>query len=286
MEIDRDEFERVRAELDELRAEIATVRRRGRWIARLEVVPTGRRLAIAGLTALMLALPVAVSANHVFSDVPTSSTYHKPIARLYGAAITGGCGSGRYCPNSAVTRGQMAAFLNRGLGRAAHDHGATFGDHWATLLPASDLALAVVTLRTGGGTGGTGHVLVQGNVTAWTREAGVCPCELSMFLYSWTGEASEPATTIIGSTPSPDNNDYRGAVSWSHLFTAPSGTEINYAIVARVTPTQMPTATFEADAFYSIQATYVPFDDQGANPDLPTTTSQVLPFGTSPSTGE
>jgi hypothetical protein len=29
------------------------------------------------------------------------------------AGITGGCGGGKYCPDSNVTRGQMAAFLRR-----------------------------------------------------------------------------------------------------------------------------------------------------------------------------
>jgi hypothetical protein len=41
-----------------------------------------------------------------------------PVQReaLLAAGITGGCGGGAYCPDSPVTRGQMAVFLSRALG--------------------------------------------------------------------------------------------------------------------------------------------------------------------------
>ena len=35
------------------------------------------------------------------------------INRVYAAGITSGCGPARYCPTELVTRGQMAAFLQR-----------------------------------------------------------------------------------------------------------------------------------------------------------------------------
>jgi hypothetical protein len=35
--------------------------------------------------------------------------------RLYNAGITSGCGGGNYCPESSVTRAQMAIFLERGM---------------------------------------------------------------------------------------------------------------------------------------------------------------------------
>jgi len=47
-----------------------------------------------------------------FNDVTTFATW---IEELYNRGITGGCGGGNYCPNSPVTRGQMAAFLQRGF---------------------------------------------------------------------------------------------------------------------------------------------------------------------------
>ena len=49
-----------------------------------------------------------------FSDIYASAFYND-ILWLHEAGITGGCGGGRFCPNQAVTRGQMASFLVRAL---------------------------------------------------------------------------------------------------------------------------------------------------------------------------
>ncbi len=49
----------------------------------------------------------------VFADVPAGSFGAAWIEELAGLEVTAGCGSGLYCPNSAVTRMQMAIFLLR-----------------------------------------------------------------------------------------------------------------------------------------------------------------------------
>jgi hypothetical protein len=46
-----------------------------------------------------------------FTDVPCSSPYAIWIQELVHRGITAGCGTGRFCPDNAVTRGQMAVFL-------------------------------------------------------------------------------------------------------------------------------------------------------------------------------
>lgn len=51
-----------------------------------------------------------------FTDVPTSSPQFQFIEALFKAGITAGCGGGNYCPDQAVTRGQMAVFLSKALG--------------------------------------------------------------------------------------------------------------------------------------------------------------------------
>jgi hypothetical protein len=51
-----------------------------------------------------------------FGDVPTNYAYFRAIEALAASGITGGCGSGNFCPNQNVTRGEMAAFLARALG--------------------------------------------------------------------------------------------------------------------------------------------------------------------------
>ena len=53
-----------------------------------------------------------------FSDVSTSPFVHA-IIWLYEVGISNGCGSGQFCPVSAVSRDQMASFLARALGLPA-----------------------------------------------------------------------------------------------------------------------------------------------------------------------
>ena len=47
----------------------------------------------------------------LFSDVPCSSDFAPWIEALFDAGITGGCGSGAFCPQNPVRRDQMAPFL-------------------------------------------------------------------------------------------------------------------------------------------------------------------------------
>jgi hypothetical protein len=55
-------------------------------------------------------------ATATFSDVPTTDSRFRFVEALVAAGITGGCGGGNYCPDDAVTRGQMAVFLAVALG--------------------------------------------------------------------------------------------------------------------------------------------------------------------------
>ena len=48
-----------------------------------------------------------------FADVSSTDFAANWIEQLAKENITGGCGNGDFCPNDAVTRGQMAAFLTR-----------------------------------------------------------------------------------------------------------------------------------------------------------------------------
>ena len=51
-----------------------------------------------------------------FNDVPTGHPFFQFIEALAASGITGGCGGGNYCPDSPLTRGQMAVFLSKALG--------------------------------------------------------------------------------------------------------------------------------------------------------------------------
>ncbi len=55
-------------------------------------------------------------ATATFADVPTSSPFFKYVEALFASGVIAGCGSGNYCPNNPVTRGQLAVFLAASLG--------------------------------------------------------------------------------------------------------------------------------------------------------------------------
>lgn len=83
-----------------------TVRVPKRWV---------RIAMIVGVTALIVA-PLTAVASHVFDDVPNDNTFHNDITAIADAEVTKGCNppaNDEYCPNDNVTRGQMAAFMNR-----------------------------------------------------------------------------------------------------------------------------------------------------------------------------
>ncbi|MBL8061989.1 MAG: S-layer homology domain-containing protein, partial [Anaerolineales bacterium] len=80
-----------------------------------------------------------VSAPTTFGDAPSYYWAWDYIERLYNAGITGGCTTSplMYCPESQVTRAQMAVFLEKGIhgsGLTPPDVSPTFDDtagHWA-----------------------------------------------------------------------------------------------------------------------------------------------------------
>jgi hypothetical protein len=70
--------------------------------------PKNRRIVtilIVSIALLMLGATMVV-ASHNFSDVPTSAFYHSAVDWGVDRGITSGCGSGRFCPNDPLTRGQ------------------------------------------------------------------------------------------------------------------------------------------------------------------------------------
>ncbi len=64
------------------------------------------RVAVPALTP-----PPCVAGAELFADVPASSPFCPWIEELVRRGVTAGCGSGNYCPQSPVTREQMAVFI-------------------------------------------------------------------------------------------------------------------------------------------------------------------------------
>jgi hypothetical protein len=71
-----------------------------------------RDMAVALVRSLFGESFVASSAAY-FTDVPSSSSYFKYVQKLRDIGTTDGCGPTLFCPDSTVTRWQMAGFLAR-----------------------------------------------------------------------------------------------------------------------------------------------------------------------------
>ena len=72
--------------------------------------------ALAGMIVGYVLQVSPAPAMPTFNDVPPSHPFFQYIEALAAAGITGGCGGGNYCPDSPLTRGQMAVFLAKALG--------------------------------------------------------------------------------------------------------------------------------------------------------------------------
>ncbi|MET0619869.1 MAG: S-layer homology domain-containing protein [Thermoanaerobaculia bacterium] len=84
------------------------------WAAFPDVPAGDIRLHAARLLYRRQVSPAPAVAT--FSDVPTSHPFFQYIEALSASGITAGCGTGIYCPDSPLTRGQMAVFLAKALG--------------------------------------------------------------------------------------------------------------------------------------------------------------------------
>jgi len=111
-----------------------------------------RALVITVVLTASLAMPVAAALPPGGSFIDDNGSMFEPsIEAIAAEGITGGCGGGRFCPTSPVTRAQMAAFLRRALGLTATS-GVTFLD-----VPASHpFTFDIDALATAGITGGCG----------------------------------------------------------------------------------------------------------------------------------
>jgi hypothetical protein len=121
----------------------------------------GRKLKRIEFLGLALLLPPAtiVIGSDSFGDVPNSHPFHDAINAIYGARITAGCAPWQYCPDNPVPRGQMAAFMQRGLGRTAYAAGQDINLTENPLI--SVYQLTALTINTSGTTCGQGFLKVD-----------------------------------------------------------------------------------------------------------------------------
>ena len=223
--------------------------------------PRRRRLGVVlGVAIVVLIAPAIALANHQFGDVPTSASYHDEVDSLVGAGITSGCGGGNYCPNQAVTRGQMAQFMTRGLGIATAGYGE---------LAASDTEefyVATVAIQTGGLPGKTGFVTVDADLSVLDL-SGLCPCGVIFSIEETTTFDPGPVGTMGTSPVISGGSAASGSVNW--VFEVPTGSDVEYGLWATIfsdAPGITPTGVGEPVFTGSLTAEYSPFGTAGELP--------------------
>ena len=232
-----------------------------------------KRRLLFGLGALSAALVVAVPfawASHQFTDVPDSNPFHTEISNLAGSGITAGktCvptpgTPPTFCPNEPVVRQAMAAFLNRGLGRAS------LGNTIDAPLPANgDLVeLANLTVDVGGAPGGTQFVKVDAVVDTYIESETGCPCGTAFAIW-WDG--LEPDADFVSNTMFNVNDsvatqsgfgDDTGALT--AVVAAPTGTTQTFRVFAARDGT--PPFTGEVSGYADMSAITGAFGSTGSS---------------------
>jgi uncharacterized repeat protein (TIGR01451 family) len=114
-----------------------------------------------------------------FADVPPDHPLFAWIEALAAAGITGGCASNpsQYCPDGAVSRGEMAVFLLRGIHGAGYTPPAATGTVFADVPAGHPLAAWIEQLALEGITGGCAT-----DPQRYCPDAGVTRGEMAVFL--------------------------------------------------------------------------------------------------------
>jgi hypothetical protein len=84
----------------------------------IEIVPNPNLQFFGSVTIMWKRTVTPAPGFATFNDVPTSHPFHQYVEALSASGITAGCQANPplYCPDSPVTRGQMAVFLAKALG--------------------------------------------------------------------------------------------------------------------------------------------------------------------------
>jgi uncharacterized protein (DUF1800 family) len=143
-----------------------------------------------------------------FTDVPAAHPFHTAVETIVRDGITSGCTGGNYCPDSPVTRAQMAVFLLRAKHGGGYvpppATGAVFYD-----VAALDFAADFIEqLYAEGITGGCAPPSPgTGNLPLYCPNSAVTRAQMAVFLlkvYEGVGHVPPPATGVFADCPLTD----------------------------------------------------------------------------------
>jgi hypothetical protein len=114
-----------------------------------------------------------------FVDVPASHPFVTWIEAVFGAGITGGCGTAppQYCPDAEVTRDQMAVFLLRGVHGAGYQPSVATGTLFVDVAATNVFGKWIEQLAREGVTGGCAT-----SPSLYCPDAGVTRGQMAVFL--------------------------------------------------------------------------------------------------------
>jgi uncharacterized protein (DUF1800 family) len=142
----------------------------------------------------------------IFADVAASDFGADWIEELYAEGITGGCATNplRYCPNSAITRGQMAAFLLKvyhGTAYAPPPAQGVFGDV-PTSMPLAPWIEELARLSVTAGCGGTsycpGNSVTRGQMAVFMTKAFHRPEAIRFLEQATWGPSDSDVGALLG----------------------------------------------------------------------------------------
>jgi hypothetical protein len=218
------------------------------------LVIKGRHL-VGGLVAVVvLSAGTGALAGGSFSDVAPSHPFSQQIENIVGAGITTGYVDGTYRPGAPVTRGAMAAFMNRGFGRVGYAAGTVEEDATNTVVTVAQTAVTA-----GATQGGGGFVQVTAAMTASTGDYGECPC--IVFLSINDGTTTRGTVTEILSNDDIGLASSASSLATTAVFTIPADATRTYRLRASYLNSAVDEVAFQGH----ITATYVPFGPSGGN---------------------
>lgn len=214
-------------------------------------------VAVAALTALLTS-GAAFAASETFSDVPEDHPFAEEIAAITEAGIMSGAPDGTFSPDEDVTRGSMAAFLSRGLGRAAADSGTASATEDRVEHP-----VAEVQIRAGAaGSQAGGYVVVTGNVNG-SFLAADCPCHVRSELLDVTANTERAANIqSMGNTPTLVTAGFASVTS-TWVFPIAGGQTKTF----RLNGSSYVEGASTGELSGQLTAVYVPFDGLGNGPE-------------------
>lgn len=215
---------------------------------------SNRAVIVLSLVVALVAGGVGALASDQFSDVPTSHPFHEEIGAIADAGISTGYGDGTFRPDRDVSRGAMAAFLERSGGRVGETSGL------ATLNSSGTPEAQVASLHVEAGAAGEGDgfVLVSGTARFNTGDEQNCPCKIMAHLHRAGKGSAAIAVTTLGSIPDESGLVY-DSMSLEHVFPVPADSVREFELRVELADDDVGDVHARGD----MTAIYVPFGPDG-----------------------